>query len=902
MRFLLAGLGSVLLIAWLWSLIYQKTLSPRKLRLLPLKQIRLPLQIAVIFLTIVFASLVANRSSKYLDKSPIVTDDDIIANVAVNLWQNSTYGYLASPSVVHFGTASEPILKWKHFDGSKDYYNYGWFYFGIAGFFNWLIGDNSLLFFRMMNPWGLIVVGFVGFWLFRRESYLPGVILTTCILGKYLSSVAPIMGRPDIGVSIASAILLFFSTYAIRKNTPLLWFMVGFWGATAATTHPVAWPIAPATSVIWCYFAVTERKSRRDTIKSLLLTTIGGCVGISLYLWMMNFRILDLWSFVSYLKDHLPSKSISNQLIDSLKIGWSGSILTFAIGISGITSGLFLIFASKKIPDANIRVGIRSVVLPPVVLALAYLFGLSTYRSLLHPTYGIFVYVSALWCFGATIAASILLLKLKYEDTICEYLNLLAVILLCFVITQLNYFVPVLEKQSYGNVSFKNYERQVWSSIPQKSYSWGSVTLGMRAGIEFQFIDISSGLAFAMHHDQKYWPKISPEFVLLNYFNLEMFFFAGPAKLKDGVLAFLSETTGRDNEFRSMRVIYAPPYGNTFVFQRSSVDESRIAPTFSFNDGIDPMWVNVGNSLKIDQPKLTDPVIIDSRPKNGLISAAKKSFVIPLEAGNYFIRLKVPRKPTQSTAAIVFTPDRYYGIDDDVRLIYGPLLKGSTETEFVFQHNGGNAYFSYFDGESNPLESEGIAINVTELIKIGNQDKFPNQYSLPLKLPSLSSWNIKPSEIKSSNINMTDERLEIFGTLDNYNVTLISPVISLPPNEIFSMKIPHDIDGALVKVKILNPSGLPIMAKPESLIASNLSFQTPRDGMLKIEISISKGNNNDKLNIKLGAGQLTSHKFKNQNETDILKCPTMNYPRLDSDKPCIEVTDEVLKKIDDILK
>lgn len=829
------------------------------------------LSILTILAFIILAAIFLHRTNQYLGTAPIATDDDSIANVAVNLWKGEHYGFPASPSFVHFGVQSAPLLKHKHIDATYGYYNYGWFYFVTSGFLNWVFGDDSIHFFRMMNPWGLLLIIGLGIWFFRQSSLLPGILLSAGLIARFFMGVNPVMSRPDIAVSVAAVFFYISAFFAVERASILWWFIAGFWAATAATSHLVAWMIVLAAGLTWLLFALARPEGKKITLSSFCAISAGGIAGVLVYLAMMGFRVKELWTLVTLLNDTVQQEPFLTKFLSSFRMAWVAAFGSFVLGWGGQLLAFLLLGLSFRLPKQQ-RLKILALVAAPSLTTVLYLVSLGSYRSLVHPAYGILSYVTAMWAMAAAVAALLWLLpfyKKITNEKVKVWGNALALVLVIFSIGAALRNTPNLERLSYGWVKYADYEKQVLDSLPQQAYAWGTLHMGITSGLRTQLVNSNSALGLAIPYNEEGWKKIAPDYLVLGYFTLESYLRNGPLVGKDSPIALLRRKLP-NTHYQLARIVFAPPYGNTFIYKKST---SEIPLTVAVNDGTNPQWYTALEKAEKPKVERISPVTIDTREQNGKMAKAQSSVRINLSRGYYLISARVEATNPEQTGAVIATSGSYDYVSGDKRLHHAPLFRGDRAGVFIAEHLGGPLYISYFPGRAASRVTKPLEIlSITKIY--GTEGLHPVE---AISLPPFKEWAIreKPDAAKE---------------------LATSPWISVNPYSAYTLEIPADMSAGGLRVGIYNRKGKSLLFGETRLLPDRIGFTTADANAVKI-VLFQANPLGEPVRFSLGAAKLIPHRTEVNRIKDLLSCPvTGKY--VDGSEICKPVDDKELQLLD----
>lgn len=829
----------------------------------PATSLHLVLRIVFLVALTTLLAIFIHRTHGYVSAARIATDDDSIANVAVSLWKGEGYGFPASPTLIHYGDPDSPVLKAPHFDGTHHYYNYGPAYFVVAGFLNWLIGDDTVAFFRMMTPWGLALIIGLGAWFFGRASYLPASLLGLGITLRFLADHGPVMARPDIAVSVGAVLFFIAAHFAIRRPSALGWAAAGFCASVAATSHLVAWSLVPAAALTWACFAAAHRREAPLLRRSFLGLLVGGVAGGLTYLIAMGFRLEALLSFLK-IYGVAPRKPFFPNLAAQFSAAWSGSSWAYELGLAGLLAAALLLIASTRMPRER-RTQTLAWVAPPLIAALLYTLSLGTYGAI-HPAYGLLACVATLWTMAAAAAALLIWVPLPGR-----LVNLGAVVALALGTAFIARSSPPLERLAPGWVKHADYERQILDSLPPRAYVWGTLHLGVSSGQRTELVGSSAALSLALNVRPEDWARVAPDYLVLGHYELEQSLRSGPLRGRDSPLALLAARLPTHLGYQLSRIVHAPPYGSTFIYRKVTAG-SRAAPiTFALNDGASPQWhVSVGPESR-PVARSVPPVTIDTSAWGGPVANARESYRLELPAGFHLIRARVPRTDPAQTGAIVASPGPYLLVNEDARIAHAPLLRGQTETSLVVDHLGGPLYVSYFPGRAgSKLPARGAleVLGVSAVLGSAGASR---------PLPDFSDWTATPGALKS-------------------------PPIPVEPHRTYVLRIPTAPLSGGVGIRVLGPRGKSLIFDEYRTQPAAVVFSTGRAEAVTIEILGLAPRTGGPARFERSPGTLTAAIPTTRRVSELLACATTGRWIDGSTEPCAPVDDAELRRNADDLE
>ncbi len=791
-------------------------------RLLPVLLDRLTRWVLVAVI-IAMSVLVLQKSLHFVAVRPPINVDDSEGNVSLSFEKYGRYGFLASPTQGLYEV-----------DRTHAFFNYGPLYFYVGAALVWLFGPSVGLF-RMIHPIGLFFIVILFLWTFRKTSLIGTALFAVSIYKMYLWSQWP-LGRPDIMVSICIAAMLLCSARAIDRGSWSSWIGVGFFASSAATTHLIALGIIPAAGIIWLLSVIPEVHSgKKQAVKSLSALVLGGVLGVLVYLAAIDFRLGDLFILGRAQAGGYP-KSFLQGLRDHGSYAWSAVTRTKLYILAFVFGSTCVVAAAAVFRPIAERRRVLSLVMPPVVVAVVYQLSIGFYGSN-HSGYVIASQVTTLWAVSAFIAIMVAGIEERF-GSLGRWVRITtrsATALAVLFSTASWARTPSLwEERSAGNVNFEDYIRQVTESLPERAAVWGSLYFGVDAGDRtdlVQFLQMFGVVQQDFRVEER--PRLAPDFLLLSNYELD----ATTVQALDHQQSLIDTFTALfpKTRYRLARLVYAPPYGTTRIYERSTAaDEGGQSDvTVSVNDGASRQWTGqlsapLDVAFSPAEPVTANLLIYSLKPKRSSSSA----IVGNLPPGMYVITVDIQRDNSDEAGEILATPGRYFfwrNAYSEYSVPSALYWRGQTKITMVVDHLGGALYISRFENKPAPADGEAPDL-AASLYGIRKGPKGPvlagfdghtgirvisTRRVLPLadntgrlkqvEIPSPVAWTRLNSAVSVQG--MDGGSVRIIGSVPPDSRLLQSAPVRLEANQRFILSLPTSPATGAVEVGVLDSNG-----------------------------------------------------------------------------------------------
>lgn len=316
---------------------------------------------------VVSAAKVTHDFYRYVDRSIYAAVDDSEANIAYDLATHGRYGFPASPV----------LMDMSRLDGQ---FNYGPWYFYLAGGLVWLFGF-SLTLVRSIHLWLLLAtVGVAGAWFSGRDRATVAVLYGLGILYAFEASQWP-MARPDILVSAFALVFVVCAGLGALRSRPLYWFGAGVAATCGAFTHLIAASLIPSSVLVLAVVAwgdLRESTDRPGTWRYLwragLALILGIALGLAMFYASFGFDFGTQWQFLSGYRG-LTKRSdtflvaIGHHL--NYAFAYLSPVMRYVVGAVFAASWLLAGVGERmKAPERRV---VRASMLPPLVAWTGYI-------------------------------------------------------------------------------------------------------------------------------------------------------------------------------------------------------------------------------------------------------------------------------------------------------------------------------------------------------------------------------------------------------------------------------------------------------------------------------------------------------------------------------------------------
>lgn len=782
-----------------------------------------------------YAFFVVHNFFGTIDYSPTVGVDDILANISYYISNYNDFGFPASPVI---GTGA------KYYTRMDGLLTYGPWYFYIGAFFSWLFGF-SLILMKSLHLFILIFIAFLTRFVFRGPGRIVTALFLVVILFIFQSAHWP-MARPDIVVSLL-ACLFFVCVYcAIVKSGWGYWFLSGFFAASAAYSHLIAWIIVPVCAFVffvdrYCRYKESFEKTffTKDNVKDLFATIGGGLCGVYIYFQTIGFRFYEHFMMLTGYKkmvEGVAPPSYFSVLVRHFQFFTANirydEVLLFFLMIS-IVGSVILLIHSFKVPSVE-RKMVFGVLLPPLSLFLGYFLSLGTYTNT-SSGYVILCHVTGVWLFTATSYVCLQLLLSK-KSQFKKYILLVSTLLVTVLVVVLDVdmglsakatsHAAMAKKMRRLMVSNSEYIDSVVEMIPPESTAWGDVLFGLENPYKIQLVQADvRGLMFRLGVEER--KQYRPEYLVFGYsFNYVPLTQSEWNPLTSIGRIFPSE------KYELQGLVFGKPYGEARIYslKNSGTKKRSSLPYVKVYEPVLRQWGSVlGSPLDVKFVD-TESAVVNYGYKREFTSA-NSTLSGSFPAGWYLVKVGIKRDKdcvpnklaiTVASRRKIKLPSGYLG----AAFSCAPYFKDDEDVYILYRHEGGGAYISQFD--------IGAQASMTE-VEVYPIVFFPN-LSPPrierVSLPSLNEWTTQPN-VQSELLNKKIVRVVTNEERNGFQV--LSPTLIVEKNTDYSFSVDLSIERGAVGVAILDTE------KDKFIYASNIpegkhSFNTRSVKKIKIVI------------------------------------------------------------------
>lgn len=746
--------------------------------------------------------VVVHEFVRYAGIAPYLSTDDALVNVSYTLMEYGRLGLLTSP--LQGGTLA---IRADHF------FNYGpWYFIGGAGL-AWLFGP-SLVLQRALHPIGLGLFALAALPALRKHGLVAWAIFAILLFLIFDRMHWP-MVRPDIAVSVMAGLMLLGAHLALRTNSRLGWMLIGAGAVGAFSAHQIAWGFCLAAITYW---GLSIRLGSIDLAKNRpwWWGVLWGCVGAApvfvLWMWLIDFRLNDLVNLWFAYKSQ-TSDSVRLSMYEVLRLHYQTGLagLPFVLWWGALLSALLAVVALfRTFPGSR---GMLAQVAPPLFLGLAYFLSLALYPNR-HSGYYIVLQGAIVWTAVAGPVAILGILHERFPAMHRRVLLLAGVFVAAWGVSLAGSLLRAdngLQAQARTWVPIQDYVDRLVESVPQRATAWGSAMLGMESGTRIDLVQYTEGITLAEQGGTAFRDAIAPEYLLFGYPELRDFLWGW---VRDGQApGFLTRlyTLFPDADFDPVAVVYATPYGQSYVFQRRlKTDPVASHPSVDVWDGAARRWSNgVGPALDVSVEPV-DGMVVHVGDDGGRFSrplpVAKKLSGLP--AGDYLVNVTLSGVSDAESGAVVAA---HALVSSHVRseltlgVQFGVILGGSGRSQLILHHPGGDAYIGV-------LARPGVGFDVSDVRSIGwltpvDTDDHWIERKIPVVIAAPATWNEFVTMDGGKVVPTGDGGLEVEGSRARWAYQLTSAPIEVPENYRVRLRLPVSSETGDVGVGLLGETG-----------------------------------------------------------------------------------------------
>lgn len=760
-----------------------------------------------------YAVQVTHDFYAYVDHSIFVSVDDSEANIAYAIAAKGSYGFPASP-----------VLAGQ--DRSRYQFNYGPWYFYLAGALSWLFGF-SLTLVRSIHLWGVLaMIGMAAWWFAGRDRMAATLLFGLGILYSFEAAQWP-MARPDILVSVFAVALVMAAGAGLQRLRPLAWFAAGLAATCGAFTHLIAFMLVPSACVLFVVAAALELRESADrrlawraVTWSLLGFAAGGIAGLVMFYGSFGFQIGVQYRFLTAYRELTASPVSASTAL--------GHHLTYAFGYLSNAGriGVWLAFAGAWLVPVATALFARSrlrlvcgYLLPPIVVWTGYLAS-SGYYTNYHQGYSLLHQVLFLW-----IAAALGWLTLWAARTRFPTAGaLLAGVVLIALVGQT---ARLWQWQRSGEswktqrietwVAFAEYSDRVLKAIPARATAWGSIILGLEAPDRIQLVQWSDAAGLFTGMTPSARSALVPDYLVWAY-----------PEVRDNMLSvtrghesllFRTSRLLGDTRMRVVSLVAGAPYGVTRTYARRAGDiaPSQSPPAISVYDPSRRRWLTrMGAPLATPFTPLSPVALNIGYEAEPPTSTPAATVAADLPADRYVLRVEVrpgAATPRRLLAATSINMVRQTIGEGGPAGDFVSYLDDDRQVFMVIDHSGGPLYVSQFDDGAGAALGPVVAFPIIGLLDPAEQPKQTQD------LPKLAAWTTVPgvtARPDGAGVRVTGDN-----TAGGYQ--LVSPRVAAFENNRVTVRMPLRVERGRVCAGVLNGSTALWLVPPDT-VRAELSF------------------------------------------------------------------------------
>lgn len=755
---------------------------------------------------VISAAKMTHDFYRYVDRSIYVAVDDSEANIAYDLATYGRYGFPASPVLADMS----------RLDGQ---FNYGPWYFYLAGGLVWLFGF-SLTLVRSIHLWVLLAtIGVAGAWFSGRDRATVAVLYGLGMLYAFEASQWP-MARPDILVSGFALAFVVCAGLGALRSRPVYWFGAGLAATCGAFTHLIAASLIPSAVLVLAVVAwgdLRESTDRPSTWRYLwrasLALILGIALGLAMFYASFGFDFGTQWQFLTAYRD-LTKRSDTFLVAIGHHLNYAFVYLSPGMRyvVGAVFAASWVLAGVGERMNAPERRVVRASMLPPLVAWTGYTLTGGGYTSY-HSGYAVLHQVLFVWT-AATLLWLTLWLARQWNPRIGSVVGVVALVLvtaqagrqLAWQLSADSWRIRRIDTW----VSFSEYAAKVIEPLPDGATAWGSVIFGLQAPDRIQMINWVDAMALLSRVPESRRESLSPDYVVLGYPELRdnmLMTTRGP----EGLLAKTQKFIPGHN-LRLVSLVAATPYGvsRTYARHAGNVDPDRAVPHVSVYVPGRQQWLHRVGPPSPAEFKEVAPVVLrvgyEAEPPETRPSITLAGELPP---GPYLLRVSVVpgagdterRMITATSSSMLVQTMSELGPEGD----FAPYLAGDTLVFLLADHNGGPLSVSQFDNGAAPRIAAVTAYPVVGLLE---RDELPSR---ALPLPSLEKWEATTG----NQARVEGNELVVTGDGSGSGYQLMSPFVRVRESHEVTIRISMRTLSGRVCTGILNGDGRQWLVTPD---------------------------------------------------------------------------------------
>lgn len=799
----------------------------------------------------VSAAKVTHDFYRYIDRSIYAAVDDSEANIAYDIAEHGRYGFPASPVLADMS----------RLDGQ---FNYGPWYFYLAGGLVWLFGF-SLTLVRSIHLWVLLAsIGLAGAWFSGRDRATVAVLYGFGVLYAFEASQWP-MARPDILVSgFALAFVVCAGLGALRSRSGY-WFGAGLAATCGAFTHLIAASLIPSAVLVFAVVARDEwltsedRASVRRYLERAGLALILGIVaGLVMFYASFGFDFATQWQFLTAYRDLTAKQSDTFLIAIGHHLNYAFAYLSPVMRyvVAAVLAGGWVLAAIAERMSPPLRRVVRATILPPVVAWTGYIVTGGWYTSYFSG-YGVLHQVLFLWTSVSMVWTALWLLR-QWRARLGTVVGVIAVALVMLQAgRQLDWQLSADSwriRRIDTWVSFSEYAAKVIEPVPDGATAWGSVIFGLQAPDRIQMINWVDAMALLSRVPEDRRAALSPDYVVLGY-----------PEARDNMLMTTRGTEGvltKTQKFmpgspvRLVSLVAATPYGVTRTYARhqGTIDPERAVPHVSVYVPERQQWLH---RLGEPSPAAFSPVApavlrvgyeVEPPEVRPTMTVAGN-----LPPGPYLLRVAITPGAGETERRMIAATSSSMAVQTMSELgpegDFAPYLAGDSQVFLLADHNGGPLSVSQFDdGDGARITT----VTATPVVGLLDHDELPTP---AVPLPALEKW----SATSGNHAAVEGNELMVTGDGTGSGYQLMSPFIRARAAHEITIRISMRTLSGRICTGVLNGNGAWLVnpdrtrGELQFTVDETQSFRivyancNPREGATPSRFAVSPGEIRDEL-------------------------------------------------------
>lgn len=782
----------------------------------------------------------------YVHRAPPFENDDTLANISHNF---STQLILGDSKQLILEFLDSGILTTE-----KNYSIHGPWYYLAGALLDWIFqAGHGVL--RSIHPLGLAVASIIAWGAFRAVSLSAAMLASGLFILLFQQLHWP-MVRPDILVALFGIATMVSASSAWRHPRPWSWWGLGaFFALSAFFTHMIGWAVSPLFGILWllwCFLgSPNTRKPWRNpvVIRSLAAILLGILAAIAIFVSMRGSHdFAEQWriwigslSSASKGEDYHLNQQVSylamlhrHQEFIFANATWLKR-MTFAAYACAFALSLIPLWR----PFAARAASVHALILPPLILGAGFHLLLPFYPNT-HAGYALFPQIAAAWTAAAVVAAAFSLLPwplaARRLDAAFAVLGFIAMAVSSMHSTLFS--SPWRAKADMWS-SHQDYAERLAAPLPDGARVIASFITYAQAPIRLNLAGEINALKLFRSLADHLKPAALPDALILSprldraRFLQTLFpsscFPRNKGEAFPDMLPALVQTMASMQPvpgiFQPVQFVHGPPYGTSITYARMAED-ATLQPAVAVNLGGDDLW---GTALSPPMPVQLQavPIRIDFFSEEG--QSCEPSTVlahtISLPQGQYFLSLKI-NNPSPNHYGILWADPRdhlrltgfnkpgWLNQDDLPQITY--YFPGAKRAFMLLNHSGGPLNIGMLDHNAD------ASFQISSLQNVVVPEPWaPLPTSIPM--PTWNQWTTAAPAVSTQALPSGHLALRTDSSPQGYQ--LLSPLLNIPPQQDFVLRIDGHDSAERVRFGVLSPDGSQWLASGAKL-GENLPFHS----------------------------------------------------------------------------